>query len=127
MKPERTTPAPEGAVQRLSDTDLAKLMLSWNDLNEAMAALEDKIGAEVMLRQKTFNVGDIAATYSAGRKVYDYEGTAQKAEVAPNVITLHSKTVIDWRAICKEQLQLADDELLVKSQSAPSVSVHKKG
>ena len=116
----------------MNATELATRMLEWETTQRAADALRTEIEAAVLALGKTQTVGNVRATFSAGRKVYDYEAavTAFADNAANNddaatfnriqtVSRMNSKTVYDYKAIAAE---LAIDAP-VKSQSEPSVTV----
>jgi len=66
----------------LNETELAMAMLQYGELRTTLDALEAQIKAAVLERGKTQTVGSVRASYSAGRKTYDYEATINAAESA---------------------------------------------
>lgn len=117
----------------MNATELATRMLEWETTQRAADALRAEIEAAVLALGKTQTVGNVRATYSAGRKSYDYEAVARagmgsndpaEAEIWWNVKDEHAQVIdkIDWKAVC-ETMHVAVDEIPVKSQSEPSVTV----
>lgn len=90
-----------------------------------VSLLEAEIKTCVMEIGKTQTVGNVRASYSGGRKTYDYQTPALDAPV--ELISYHTKTetvvTTDWKAICNE----AGIEPMVLSQTAPSVTVKMVG
>jgi len=104
----------------MNASELATKMLEWEQKKNELDELETAIKSAVLEIGKTQNTGNVRASYSAGRKSYDYETPAYG--VAPDeVVQAHTKTtvVISWRDVCKE----VGIDPIVTGQSAPSVTV----
>ena len=56
----------------MDGSDLALLMLDWESTQRAADELKARIEAEVLTIGKTQTVGNVRATYSAGRRSFDY-------------------------------------------------------
>ncbi|MBD3260672.1 MAG: hypothetical protein GF334_03180 [Candidatus Altiarchaeales archaeon] len=99
--------------------ELTQEMLEWRELKTQLDDLEARIKMKVLRLQKTQTVADVRASYSGGRKTYDYEGAGQAA--SPEIITAHTKTVttVDWRKVCRD----AGIEAPVASKSDPGVTL----
>ena len=107
----------------MDKSELAMLMLEWEKKNHELHLIELKIGDEVMQLKQTFVVGNVRATYSDGRRSFDYESTARVDErCSQQIIDIHTKPVIDWKAIC-EALDIAKENIVVLSKTEPSVSI----
>lgn len=107
----------------MNETELARLLLLWEDKKEELAEIEQRIQTEVMALQKSFTVGNITAKYSGGRKTFDYEAAAQGVD--PEIISRHTTTPdpkTDWKSVCAE----AEIELVPFKQTGPSVSIKIK-
>lgn len=107
-------------------SELAKLMLKWEVQRIILDELEAVIKDTVLKAGKTQTVGNVRATYSAGRKSYNYAYAATgHPRVNEAVESLYTKTstttTIDWRAICKHA-GIKGDELPF-TQGDPSVRV----
>ena len=99
---------------------LAKKMLEWEQARRMCDELEAAIRDSVLQLGKTQTVGNVKATYSKGRKRYDYfqaGGAASPGIVLECTTTPAPKT--DWRAVCKA----AGITEIPFTQSDPSVSV----
>ena len=107
----------------MNASELANKMLEWENAKRQIDALEAEISAAVLDIGKTQNVGNVRASYSAGRKKYDYQAAAEIAEVEPDIVAQYrvttTLTTTDWRQICK----VAKVEEIPFTQPAPSVSV----
>ncbi len=112
---------------RSGDVDLSFLaaqMLQWERLRYQLDELEAEIKTAVLKLGRTQTVGNVRATYSNGRKTYDYRSAAETAldsglPAATVAFAAHEKTTYDYLAICKE-LDLTD---LPFTQGQPSVSI----
>ena len=98
---------------------LAQMMLEWESKKRALDELESAIKDAVLQLGKTQTVGNVRASYSAGRKRYDYKG-AGELYAPPSVIELHTRKEVDWRAVCKDA---GLSEEIEYTQGDPSVSV----
>jgi len=95
---------------------LAQKMLEWETITRQADQLAGEIQAAVLELGKTQTVGNVRATYSNGRKTYDYESARQVAPI--EVIAAHTTPKVDWKAVC--------DELDIDApytQGEPSVTV----
>lgn len=114
-------PAPNNQQEeiRMDASKLATKMLEWEVQQSQASALAAEIEAAVLKLGKTQTVGNVRATYSKGRKKFDYEMPGQVADM--DIITIHTKTVAitDWKAVCKA----IDIQPELVSQGQPSVKV----
>ena len=104
---------------------LARKMLQAETLHDELAVLETAIKDAVLQLGHTQKSGNVRATYSAGRKRFDYRGAATDHPlVDEEVIDLFSSTAIttDWRGICKH----AGIEDVPFTQPSPSVTIKYK-
>lgn len=101
---------------------LARLMLRWERQTRLLDEIETAIKDTVLQLEETITTGNVRATYSAGRKRYDYETPAQQAP--DDVIAAHTVTVTktDWRTIALQELGLPKEDLQF-TQSSPSVTI----
>lgn len=101
---------------------LARLMLLWEEKKRQLDEIEAGIRDSVLQLKRTQTVGNVRATYNNPRSSYDYETPGKRAP--KGIITIHSKTVIDWRAVCKA----AEIDPIVKPGTGPgSVSIKLLG
>lgn len=102
-------------------SQLAALMLEYEQVQRKADAMKAEIEAAVLEIGKTQTVGNVRASYSGGRKSYNYEAAAR--DVPPALIEANTKTrvSIDWRQVCVDA-EIPKD-LIPFTQSAPSVSV----
>jgi len=105
----------------MNASELALKMLEWEKARRDLDLLESEIKEAVLELGKTQTVGNVRATFTNGRSIYDYEGAARKAEFPDDVIDVHSKTVVDWKKIC-ETAQIMDTVQVI-SKTKPSVSI----
>lgn len=84
--------------------EVAKLMLDWGDLKDKMDAIEKQVSDYILAQEtpKTIVVGRIRATYSQGRRTFDYPAACK--DVPPEVIEKHTRIeeVTDWPEIARE-------------------------
>ena len=109
-------------------TQLAGKMLQWEAQKREIDALEVEIKDAVMDLGKTQNVGNVRASYSGGRKRYDYRtAVAVTPGISDDVLlqfTTEKMTVaVDWRGICKHE-KIAD---ISYTRGDPSVSLKLTG
>jgi len=100
-------------------SELAKKMLEGEELQRAADNIRGEIQAAVLDIGKTQTVGNVRASYSKGRKSYDYQRAAQ--DVSPSIIRANSttRTIVDWRGICQNE-GITD---IPFTQSEPRVTV----
>ena len=100
---------------------LARDMLKWEQLRRQLDELEEAIKDSVLQIGQTQTVGNVRASYSKGRKSYDYQTAADgHPMVSEATIALFTTPSVDWRGICKHA---GIDDVPIKSQSGPSVSL----
>ena len=104
---------------------LAQAMLTWERSRRELDELEGKIKNAVLQLGKTQTVGNVRATYSNGRKSYDYKQAvaAYRDSLEVGLVAKHTETVTitttDYRAICKE----AELDDIPYTEGKPSVSL----
>jgi len=90
----------------VDSSELATKMLEWEKAKKALDALGVEIAAGVLAAGKTQTVGNVRASYSKGRKRYDYETPGQSATA--DMIAAHTTAPprpapkTDWRRVCKD-------------------------
>jgi len=111
--------------KNMDATELARKMLEWERTKRALDLLDKEIQAAVLEIGKTQTVGNIRASYSAGRKNYYYQATADghpwvsKATISLFTTIIPQTETIDWRGIC-QHVGIEDISFM---QSEPSVTV----
>jgi len=92
----------------LTDSQLAQVMLDWQEKKQQLDNLEKQISEAVMLRKKTFITGNVQAKYVSGRREFDYEtsGRAASIEMIQQCTTTYQTT--DWQKVC-EAVQVPED------------------
>ena len=106
-------------------TKLAMKMLEWGKLQQEASTLAAEIEAAVLEIGKTQTVGNVRASYSGGRKSYDYQAAADgHIHVSPATVSLFTTIIpetksVNWNGICKH----AGIEDIPFTQSAPRVTV----
>lgn len=109
-----------------SRTDLARSMLDWEQKRRELDALETEIHEAVLQLGATYDVGNVRATFSAGRRTFRYEQAAGEWGVEEATIeeytTAISTITTDWRAICLRGLKIPLDSIPF-DQSNPSVKL----
>jgi hypothetical protein len=107
----------------MNPTELAHAMLEWETTQRKADELAETIKAAVLEIGKTQTVGNVRASYSAGRRTFDYreaaDGHPMVSEVTIGLFTTIPEPRIDWAGICKH----AGIEDIPFTQTAPSVSV----
>jgi len=105
--------------------ELAKKMLLWGEKNLELALLTAEIETAVLELGKTQNVGNVRATYSKGRRRFDYKAAAANASaeiIAEYTVTpppVEPMPVTNWQAVCKAA-KITD---IPFTQGEPSVKV----
>ena len=95
----------------MSDVDmaaLAQMMLDWEAAKARLDELSALIEEDVLNIGKTQTVGNVRATFSKGRRSFDYEAGAQDhpmvSDATISLFTIVPETpqpYVDWRGICK--------------------------
>ena len=105
-------------------SELATVMLEWEALQKQADALAERIKAAVLELGQTQTVGNVRASYSGGRKRYDYKGAVYNYEDQIGALPEefwheHIKLDYDYRAMCNELVLGA----IPFTESPPSVSL----
>jgi hypothetical protein len=104
----------------MNASELASKMLEWERVKRQLDDITEEIQATVLEIGKTQTVGNVRATYSAGRKTYDYQGASEGSPIVNEAVKeMFSKRLIDWKAVCEH----AGIEDVPFEQGAPSVTV----
>ena len=106
----------------MNNSELAAKMLEWEQTQVKADALALEIREAVLALGKTQTVGNVRATYSAGRKSYDYEDAALH-HIPVDVIQKYMKPTFDYRNACKD-FGVTD---IPFTESAPSVTIKLVG
>ena len=114
--------------------DLHMKMLLWEDKREELDELEAEIRAGILELQETQKVGHVVASYSGGRRTFEYERPvlAARAKAIEEMdeariqdinaaMQMHTttKVTVNFRNVC-ETLQLTREEV---DKSDPSVTL----
>ena len=104
---------------------LARDMLKWEAMRRHMDDLEASIKDTVMQIEKTQTVGNVRATYSKGRKSYDYRAVLALDADNPDVMKPWGKISVsyDYRQACKD-LKIED---IPYTEGKPSVGLKLMG
>ena len=107
----------------MDNSVMAQMMLEWECLQKQADEVKAEIQEAVLEIGKTQNVGNVRATYSKGRKSYDYreaaDGHPMVGDATVRLFTTQPEPRVDWRGICKHA---GIDDVPFK-QSDPSVTV----
>lgn len=104
----------------MEPNELARRMLEWQDAQAHADLLKMEIEAAVLELGKTQTVGSVRATYSAGRKSYDYEAAWKAGGYGTGVdIEKYQRTTYDYKSACLD----AEIQDVPFTQGAPSVSL----
>ena len=130
----------------MDSSELAAKLLEWEKRKTELDDLETEIQAAVLELKTTQKVGNVTATFSNGRREFDYETPGRNAhadyirayttinkvvdwnEVAtlidPEIIEecTHETESTNWPSVCKD----AKIEPLVTKEGTPSVSIKLK-
>lgn len=101
----------------MDKSELTAKMLEWEAQKKVLDALEDVIKHAVMTLEETFIAGNVRATFSGGRKTYDYESAGKTAP--QEVIDKFTTPKVDWRLVCEE----AKFDAVPFTVSNPSVTI----
>ena len=102
----------------MEPNELARRMLEWQEAQAHADLLRIEIEAAVLELGKTQTVGSVRATYSAGRKSYDYEA-AWRNEYDHLPSPMFQRVTYDYKSACID----AGIQDVPFTQGAPSVSL----
>lgn len=126
IKVEYKTEAPEETATAKAKR-LAAAMFQWGELAEQMAQLEEVIKPLVLELEKTQTVGNVRATFSRGRRTFDYRGAFYNhytgRPLPADLMAEFEKLDYDWKGLCENQ-EITD---ISWAQSPPSVNVKLLG
>ena len=80
----------------MDNSEFAILMLEWESAQRKADELAGHIKAVVLAIGKTQVVGNVRATYSEGRRVFDYRAAVDNAELAPGSLAPWESLQIDY-------------------------------
>jgi len=86
--------------------ELEGLLMEWDKARVILEDIETQIKDEVLIRGKTFSTHTVTASYSGGRRNFDWKGAGSQASA--DVIARHTvqpplpDPVTDWKLVCKE-------------------------
>ena len=84
----------------MDNSQLAALMLQWEQVQRQADALRAQIEAAVLAQGKTQTVGNVRATFSAGRRTFDYRAAVDAAEASgqlePGALAPWEENRVDW-------------------------------
>jgi len=103
----------------MNASELAQRMLEWESMKRALDALTGEIEAAVLELEQTQTVGNVRASYSKGRKSYNYQAAIEATPLEPGSLAPFETVHIDYRSACKE----FGIEDIPFTESSPSVSV----
>jgi hypothetical protein len=113
----------------IDPVQLAKDMLEWREKRTELDVIEDRIKQAVLELGKTQTVGDVRATYSAGRRTFGYQRAVDdyisraphplQSLAADVELHTHTTTAVDYKALC----ELWKVEAPVVKQGTPSVDI----
>lgn len=104
----------------MDKSQLARLMLEWEEVKRRLDYLEAHIRNEVLQLQESQKVGNVKATYYTGRRTYDYEAACEGTDDA--LVEAYTIPKVDWRSLALEGIGLEQEEIPFK-ESQPSVSL----
>lgn len=107
----------------MNATELAQAMLKWQELMDQVKLLEADIKTAVLEIGKTQTVGNVRASYSGGRRTFDYQTPGLAAPVTLIADHTRTETITDWKSVC----EVAGIEPVVIDQSPPSVIIKMVG
>lgn len=92
----------------MNATELATKMLEWETTQRAADILRAEIETAVLELGKTQTVGNVRATFSAGRRTFDYRAAVDNAEaaglLAPGSLAPWESNTFDYPAIVESAL-----------------------
>jgi len=74
----------------------------WAELQRQADKLAGEIKEEVLKLKKTVKTDVAKATYSKGRRTFNWEHIALELDPPKHLISAYSKTVVDWKKVAEE-------------------------
>ena len=81
----------------MNASELALLMLTWEEKRKELDKIEDQIKTAVMELGKTQTVGNVRATYSKGKGEYDYQRALLDRGLTDENLSDYAKITYDYR------------------------------
>jgi len=107
--------------------ELVGLMKRWKELKDELAMVEAGIKAGVLTQKKSEKAEGVIATYSKGRRSFNYEGIAQSLEPSQAMVDefTTTTTATNWKGVVDKMGVDLDDESMKEFtvQGNPSVSL----
>lgn len=112
----------------LDSVELVLTILEWRETKKKLEALEESIQEAVLHLGETQTVADVRATYSKGRRVFDYKGAVSASDLPEDykadrieryTTIIPASSSVDWKAICAEE----DLEVAQTNTPTPSVKI----
>ncbi len=112
----------------MNATELAKAMIEYEEMQRKLDVLGDQIKATVLDLGKTQTVGNLTASYSGGRKSYDYETAVVECGFVPDgTIAEFTETIVTTKTKWKDICDSLNIEAIPFTKSEPSVTLKMKG
>lgn len=91
----------------MDKSQLTTKMLEWETKKKELDALEVEIKNEILHMEESFDAGNVHASFSGGRRTFDYKSVGEKAP--QQIIAECTSTIIstDWKTVC-EKAQIMD-------------------
>lgn len=80
----------------MNASNLASLMLDYEAMQRRADALRTEIEAAVLALGKTQTVGNVRATFTAGRRTFDYRAAVATAELEPGQLAPFESLKVDY-------------------------------
>ena len=108
----------------MDKSELAALMLQWESVQKRADGMKAAIADAVLQLEETQSVGNVRATYSGGRKTYDYQVVGSDAPATLIEAYMTEKVVvnIDYRKLVLDGMKIEQAQVPF-TQSEPSVTV----
>ncbi len=115
----------------MNASELARKILYWENLRREADEVAEVIEAAVLEGGETVTVGNARASYSAGRKKYDYQGAAIEWGADEHTIEAHTSTktvtTTDWRQVCFDTKSASSDIPFTKSDPKVTMKLLRPG
>jgi len=103
----------------MNASELASAMLEWEDIQGKADELAERIKKSVFGIGKTQTVGRVRATYSEGRKSYDYKSAWESYSGGSTPSDEYARVSWDYKKACDD----AELQEISFSKGDPSVSL----
>lgn len=103
----------------MNDSELARKVLEWEEIELKRLAIEAEIVAAVKERKTSLDIGSTHIRYSKGARSFDWKAAAAGKEIDPKIVEDCTTENTDWQAACEEA---GVDQATIMRHTTPSIN-----